>query len=88
MVPKLERGLCGSFVIVKQAAESPVARDPAFPTDVVDASIDQAIVETLVIPFAGVLPYNLATTRCRGRSPSGTTWPTHSDFSDRTNRSA
>jgi len=66
-----------------------MAIGPSSSSDLIDASVDQSIAELLVISFAvGWGSTSSLTTRRRWRSPFGTTWPTHSDLADRTNRSA
>ena len=55
MVPKLERRLRSPLVVAEQTAEPLVAIDPPARSDVVDASVDQSIAETLMVPLAVVV---------------------------------
>jgi hypothetical protein len=88
MVPKLQRRLCGPLVIAKQAAEPLMAFNGTAATEGSTTWLDQSIDEPLVIPLDVIVLDILADDAPRWRSPSGITWPTHSVFADRANRSA
>ena len=65
MVPKLKRRLCGPFIVAKQATEPLMAFDGAAAVEGSRASIDQLVLEPLVVPLDVIVLHATSEAACR-----------------------